>query len=65
MVVVKVEDPKRKEYHVMPMDDCIEHEDKHDCVCEPDLDAENEWLVLEGLSDSIIWIHRHIGSEKQ
>ena len=54
-----------KETHVMPMDDIIEHIDSEDCLCEPYLDGVNEWNLIEGTSNRIIWVHRHIRSELQ
>lgn len=46
--------------HLMPMDDAVEHEDSEFCVCEPEVDPLNEWEIVEGNADKVIWVHRYI-----
>jgi hypothetical protein len=42
-------------WHVMPVNDLVQHEKNQDCVCVPDLDAEV----------GNIWIHHSLDGREQ
>ena len=54
-----------QEIHLMPTNDCVEHEESHKCVCEPHHDGQNAWDLKEGIADKILWIHKCIWIERQ
>lgn len=49
-----------EEYHVVPMDDVIEHKDDESCPCSPFIDPKNSWEQKEKQTNAVVWIHRCI-----
>ncbi len=46
--------------HVMPTDDCIDHEESMDCECHPEWNADNKKRFIDGLDKSRVIVHNRL-----
>lgn len=49
-----------QEYHVVPIEDIMEHDDSTECWCDPYWDQENYADYMEGKANKIVIAHRKV-----